>query len=63
MFVDPLPADYTEGVVMFAGFRDHPDLALALHTRAGTQPDKEGRLERNAAVDAEMPLMAKAADG
>jgi hypothetical protein len=59
MFVDPLPADYTEGVVMFAGFRDHPDLALALNTRAGTQPDKEGRLARDAAVDAEMPLWQK----
>jgi hypothetical protein len=59
MFVDPLPADLTEGVVMFAGFRDHPDLALALNTRAGTEPDKEGRLERDAAIDAEMPLWQK----
>jgi hypothetical protein len=59
MFVDPLPADYTEGVVMFAGFRDHPDLALAFNTRAGTQPDKESRLERDTAVDAEMPLWQK----
>jgi hypothetical protein len=59
MFVDPLPAAYTEGVVMFAGFRDHPDLALALHTRAGTRPDQESRLERDAAVDAEMPLWQK----
>ena len=59
MFVDPLPADLTEGVVMFAGFKDHPDLALALNTRAGTQPDKEGRLERDTAVDAEMPLWQK----
>jgi hypothetical protein len=59
MFVDPLPAELTEGVVLFAGFRDHPDLALALHTRAGTQPDKEGRLERDTAVDAEMPLWQK----
>jgi hypothetical protein len=32
MFVDPLPADYTEGVAMFAGFRDHPDLAMVLDT-------------------------------
>lgn len=59
MFVDPLPADLTEGVVMFAGFRDHPDLALALHTRAGLEPDKEGRLARNDRVDAEMPLWQK----
>lgn len=56
MFVDPLPADLTEGVVLFAGFPDHPDLALALNTRAGTEPDKEGRLERDSAFDAEMPL-------
>jgi hypothetical protein len=55
MFVDPLPADFTEGVVMFAGFPDHPDLAMALNTRAGTNPDTEGRLERDAAVDAAMP--------
>src|SRR5206468_3838152 len=68
MFVDPLPADYTEGVTMFAGFRDHPDLAMALNTRAGTQPDVEGRLERDTAVDAEMPawqrpLMSKLRKG
>ncbi len=56
MFVDPLPADDTEGIAVLAGFPDHPDLALALNTRAGTKPDKEGRLERDAAVDAEMPL-------
>jgi len=59
MFIDPLPADLTEGVVMFAGFRDHPDLALALNTRAGTDPDKESRLERDTAVDADMPLWQK----
>lgn len=59
MLLDPLPADYTEGVAMFAGFKDHPDLALALNTRAGTQPDKEGRLERDSAVDAEMSLWQK----
>jgi hypothetical protein len=56
MLVDPLPADDTEGVAIFAGFRDHPDLALALNTRAGTKPDTEGRLERDTAVDAGMPL-------
>jgi hypothetical protein len=59
MLVDPLPADDTEGVAILAGFRDHPDLALALNTRAGTLPDKESRLERDAAVDAEMPLWQK----
>jgi hypothetical protein len=59
MFVDPLPADLTEGVVMFAGFQDHPDLALALNTRAGVEPDPEGRLARNDRVDAEMPLWQK----
>jgi hypothetical protein len=59
MFVDPLPADFTEGVTLFAGFTDHPDLAMALDMRAGTTPDKEGRLERDTAVDAEMPLWQK----
>jgi hypothetical protein len=59
MFVDPLSADETEGVTIFAGFQDHPDLALALTTRAGTKPDKEDRLARDTAVDAEMPLWQK----
>jgi hypothetical protein len=59
MFVDPLPADLTEGVTMFAGFPDHPDLAMALNTRAGLEPDPEGRLARNDRVDAEMPLWQK----
>jgi hypothetical protein len=59
MFVDPLPADDTEGIAMFAGFRDHPDLALSINMRAGTRPDAESRLERDAAVDAEMPLWQK----
>lgn len=56
MFLDPLPADYTEGAALFAGFRDHPDLAMVLDTRAGTEPDKEGRLARNDRADAAMPL-------
>lgn len=59
MFVDPLQADDTEGVAIFAGFPEHPDLALALSTRAGTEPDKEDRLARDTAVDAEMPLWQK----
>jgi hypothetical protein len=59
MFVDPLPPDLNEGVVMFAGFPDHPDLAMALNMRAGTQPDTDGRLERDSAVDADMPLWQK----
>lgn len=59
MFVDPLPAEMTEGVTIFAGFQDHPDLALALTTRAGTKPDKEDRLARDTAFDAEMPLWQK----
>jgi hypothetical protein len=59
MFLDPLPADYTEGAAMFAGFRDHPDLAIVLDTRAGTEPDKEGRLARNDRADAAMPLWQK----
>jgi hypothetical protein len=68
MFVEPLPADLTEGVVLFAGFPDHPDLAMALSVRAGTEPDKEGRLERDTRVDAELPawqrpLMSKLRKG
>jgi hypothetical protein len=59
MFVDPLPADFTEGVTLFAGFPDHPDLALALDTRAGLKPDGEGRLERNARVASERPAWQK----
>jgi hypothetical protein len=59
MFLDPLPAEDTEGVAIFAGFPDHPDLAMALNMRAGTRPDAQGRLERDAAVDAEMPLWQK----
>jgi hypothetical protein len=59
MFLDPLPADDTEGVGILAGFPDHPELALALTTRAGTEPDKEDRLARDTAVDAEMPLWQK----
>ncbi|WP_156328126.1 MULTISPECIES: T6SS immunity protein Tli4 family protein [unclassified Massilia] len=60
MFVDPLPADFSEGVVLFAGFPDHPDLAMAFNMRAGTEPDKEGRLERDTAVDAAMPAWQRA---
>jgi hypothetical protein len=60
MFIDPLPASLTEGVTLFAGFRDHPDLAMALSTRAGLEPDKEGRLARNARVDAASPLWQQA---
>jgi hypothetical protein len=60
MFVDPLPADLTEGVVMFAGFPDHPDLSMALSMRAGTEPDPEGRLERDTRVDAGMPAWQRA---
>ena len=36
-----------------------PDLALALNPRAGTDPDKESRLERDTAVDADLPLWQK----
>ena len=60
MFIDPLPATLTEGVTLFAGFRDHPDLAMALNTRAGLEPDKEGRLARTARVDAASPLWQQA---
>jgi hypothetical protein len=59
ILLDPLPADYTEGVTLFAGFADHPDLAMALDTRAGLKPDGDGRLERNARVASERPAWQK----
>jgi hypothetical protein len=59
MFVDPLPADFTEGVTLFAGFADHPDLALALDTRAGLKPRGPGPLERYERVRAEEPIWQK----
>jgi hypothetical protein len=62
MLVDPVPVEWTEGVVMFAGFKAHPDLALAFHTRAGLgkDPSDPGRLARDARADAELPLWYKA---
>jgi hypothetical protein len=59
MFVDPLPADFTEGVTLFAGFTDHPDFAMAFDTRAGLKSDGEGRLERNARVASQRPAWQK----
>jgi hypothetical protein len=59
MFVDPLPADFTEGVTLFAGFPDHPDLAMALDTRAGLGPRGPGPLDRYERVRAEEPLWQK----
>jgi hypothetical protein len=61
MLVDPIPIVWTEGVALFAGFREHPDLALAFNTRAGVGPDPNdpGLLRRNARADAEMPLWQK----
>jgi hypothetical protein len=59
MFIDPLPAEFTEGVTLFAGFPDHPDFAMALDTRAGLKPDGEGRLERNARVASQRPAWQK----
>jgi hypothetical protein len=59
MFVDPLPANFREGVTLFAGFPDHPDLAMALDTRAGLKPRGPGPLERYERVEAETPLWQK----
>jgi hypothetical protein len=59
MFIDPLPADFTEGVTLFAGFPEHLDFAVALDTRAGLKSDGEGRLERNARVASQRPLWLK----
>lgn len=62
IFVDPVPIDWTEGVTLFAGFRAHPDLALAFSTRAGLGPDPNdpGLLARDARADSELPLTHKA---
>jgi hypothetical protein len=60
MFIDPLPANFREGVVMFAGFPDHPELALVLDTRAGLKPRGRGAIERYEEVAAERPLWMKA---
>jgi hypothetical protein len=62
MLVDPVPVEWTEGVAMFAGFKTHPDLALAFNTRAGLgkDPSDPGRLARNARAEAELPLWYRA---
>lgn len=62
MFAEPVPVEWTEGVTMFAGFRELPDLALSLRTRAGLgNPLKEpGLLARNETADAELPLWFRA---
>jgi hypothetical protein len=58
MFVDPVPPDWTEGVTLFAGLREHPDLAIALSTRAGLgkDPNAPGLLARDARSDSELSL-------
>lgn len=62
MFVDPVPIEWTEGVAMFAGFREHPDLAMVFNTRAGLgkDPYDPGRLARVARDDAEQPAWQRA---
>jgi hypothetical protein len=60
MLLDPLTADQTEGVVMFAGFRERPDLAIAFNTRAGLRNTEPGRIARTVKVNAQMPLWQKA---
>lgn len=62
MFVDPVPIEWTEGVAMFAGFRDHPDLAMVFNTRAGLgkDPYDPGRLARTERADAELALWQRA---
>lgn len=62
MFIDPVPVEWTEGVAMFAGFREHPDLAMVFRTRAGLgkNPYDPGRLARNARADEELTLSQRA---
>jgi hypothetical protein len=59
MFIDPMPADFNEGVVMFAGFKDHPDLAMAFDTRAGLKSDGDNLLKRDARVASQRPAWQK----
>jgi len=62
MFIDPIPADWTEGASVYAGFPDHTDLALSFHTRAGLENTNSdpGRLVRHQRVYERIPLWQKA---
>jgi hypothetical protein len=62
MFIDPVPASWTEGVTLFAGFPAHPDLAMAFSTRAGLgkDPNDPGLLARDARSDSELSLDQRA---
>lgn len=62
MLADPVPVEWTEGVAMFAGFKDQPDLAMVFRTRAGLgkNPYDPGRLARNARADEELTLLQRA---
>ncbi|TFW30899.1 T6SS immunity protein Tli4 family protein [Massilia horti] len=59
MFVDPLPADWTEGVVLFVNLHDRPDIAIAFDTRAGLTRTWPTLLGRAARSDEDMPLWQK----
>lgn len=59
MFIDPLPADWTEGVVLFVELPDRPDIAIAFDTRAGLQRTWPTLLGRAARSDEHMPLWQK----
>lgn len=60
MIRDPLVAAQAEGVTMFAGLREHPDLAIVFSTMAGTAPGP-GMLARSAAAAARQPFYVRAA--
>jgi len=60
MIRDPLVAEQAEGVTMFAGLREHPDLAIVFSTMAGTKPGP-GMLARSAAATARQPFYVRAA--
>jgi len=59
MLEDPVPVDWSEGLVLFAGSTQYPDLALALRTRAGVKGEV-GRLARNAQADEDLLPWQKA---
>lgn len=58
-FRDPLTADQREQIVMHADLPSHPDVQFRLTSLAGTKPDSQGLLERNAETEAKASFAEK----
>jgi hypothetical protein len=56
---DPLTAEQGEEIVMHADLPSHPDVQFRLMSLAGTEPDRQGLLERNAATNAKASFEEK----